>query len=314
MHEPGSPEDEAALAALEREMQRLDIVKQFGIRDGSAVEGQQAMPFQGQQLPFVEIATRPDAHHEGAQHDSPIPSTLDPPHAILADATELSSTLLRGSRGLGIQKAYYNPTTNDLYALVYFGPALAGWPSITHGGAIATVMEESMARCAGLVQRNEGRASSMVPSSNEGQVSAIATSNSGRKTPIATTGNAEGQDLGQRLAHREPESIQFRYFKPTLTQRLYILHVVPLEVVTEGTEPAQHATRSSQNLMQGLEKVGAGTGILEEGSKQKRAVIDDSTNRKRWAMENGSVKISATLIDAKSEKTMCTATGTWRPA
>jgi len=32
--------------------------------------------------------------------------------------------------------------------VVWFGGAIAGWPGVTHGGVIATVMDESLGRCA----------------------------------------------------------------------------------------------------------------------------------------------------------------------
>lgn len=32
--------------------------------------------------------------------------------------------------------------------MVWFGGALAGWPGVTHGGLIATIMDEMLGRCA----------------------------------------------------------------------------------------------------------------------------------------------------------------------
>ena len=40
------------------------------------------------------------------------------------------------------------PPGGQFIAVVWFGPALTGWPGIVHGGVIATVMDESMGRCA----------------------------------------------------------------------------------------------------------------------------------------------------------------------
>lgn len=54
-----------------------------------------------------------------------------------------------GSRGLGgYQRIFHNASTGEFVSVVWIGGALAGWPSIVHGGLIATVMDESMGRCA----------------------------------------------------------------------------------------------------------------------------------------------------------------------
>ncbi|KAG9185484.1 hypothetical protein G6011_08028 [Alternaria panax] len=54
--------------------------------------------------------------------------------------------IMSGTRGLGIQRAFWNAETREMVAVVWMGGGLAGWPGVAHGGAIATVMEEVMAR------------------------------------------------------------------------------------------------------------------------------------------------------------------------
>ncbi|KAM3076452.1 hypothetical protein ACMFMG_007268 [Clarireedia jacksonii] len=52
----------------------------------------------------------------------------------------LTTGPLGGTRGLGgYQKIFYNAST---------GGALAGWPGVVHGGLIATILDESLGRCA----------------------------------------------------------------------------------------------------------------------------------------------------------------------
>ena len=54
--------------------------------------------------------------------------------------------VMSGTRGLGVQRAFWNAETREMVAVVWIGGGLAGWPGVAHGGAIATVMEEVMAR------------------------------------------------------------------------------------------------------------------------------------------------------------------------
>lgn len=53
---------------------------------------------------------------------------------------------MSGTRGLGVQRAFWNAETGELVAVVWIGGGLAGWPGVAHGGAIATIFEETMAR------------------------------------------------------------------------------------------------------------------------------------------------------------------------
>jgi len=53
---------------------------------------------------------------------------------------------LAGSQGLGIQRAFWNAETREMVAVVWIGGALSGWPSLAHGGAIATIFEDVMSR------------------------------------------------------------------------------------------------------------------------------------------------------------------------
>ncbi|OTA56876.1 hypothetical protein K449DRAFT_299262, partial [Hypoxylon sp. EC38] len=55
---------------------------------------------------------------------------------------------LSGSRGLPFQRIYHNRSTGEVLSVIYFGPGTAGWPGVVHGGAIATVLDESLGRCA----------------------------------------------------------------------------------------------------------------------------------------------------------------------
>ncbi|GAD97882.1 thioesterase family protein [Paecilomyces variotii No. 5] len=60
----------------------------------------------------------------------------------------LTSGPLKGGRGLAMQKIFYNAKENSIVNVVYFGAALEGWPTVVHGGALATVLDETLGRVA----------------------------------------------------------------------------------------------------------------------------------------------------------------------
>ncbi|PBP24725.1 thioesterase family protein [Diplocarpon rosae] len=71
-------------------------------------------------------------------------------------ATRLTTGALAGARALGgYQRVFHNTETGEMVSVVWFGGAIAGWPGVTHGGATATIMDESLGRCA--VNLLEGR-------------------------------------------------------------------------------------------------------------------------------------------------------------
>jgi hypothetical protein len=61
----------------------------------------------------------------------------------------LTTGPLGGSRGLGgFQRIFYNKDTGEYICVAWIGGALGGWPGVTHGGITATLMDETLGRCA----------------------------------------------------------------------------------------------------------------------------------------------------------------------
>lgn len=61
----------------------------------------------------------------------------------------LTTGVLAGARGVGaFQRVFYNEDTGEHVCIVWIGGAVAGWPGVTHGGLTATLMDESLGRCA----------------------------------------------------------------------------------------------------------------------------------------------------------------------
>ncbi|GAW23277.1 hypothetical protein ANO14919_128310 [Xylariales sp. No.14919] len=65
-----------------------------------------------------------------------------------AAQSRLASGPMSGSSGLAFQRVFHNAATGEVVTVVYFGAGLASWPGVVHGGALATVLDESLGRCA----------------------------------------------------------------------------------------------------------------------------------------------------------------------
>jgi len=112
-HLPNTSEDVALLARLHRDTDALPIVN--------------------------ELRSHPDEWIE-----SPAYGELPEPHKV----STLTAGTMGGSRGLSVNILFWNQKENRSISLIHFGGALAGWPGITHGGAIATVLLENLERVA----------------------------------------------------------------------------------------------------------------------------------------------------------------------
>ncbi|KAH7090276.1 hypothetical protein FB567DRAFT_519473 [Paraphoma chrysanthemicola] len=129
---PGSPEDRIILQSLSDDIDKLDIVRTLRkqsanhlhtgtpILESGSVE---KVPIEG----WVEVDVDLARHEETSSRKG-----------ILG--------AMSGTRGLGVQRAFWNPETKELVAVVWIGGGLSGWPGVAHGGAIATIFEEAMAR------------------------------------------------------------------------------------------------------------------------------------------------------------------------
>ncbi|KAI0007021.1 hypothetical protein F4779DRAFT_527714 [Xylariaceae sp. FL0662B] len=62
--------------------------------------------------------------------------------------SRITSGPMAGSNGLAYQRIFHNAGTGEVVGVVYFGPGTSGWPGVVHGGALATVLDESLGRCA----------------------------------------------------------------------------------------------------------------------------------------------------------------------
>lgn len=95
---------------------------------------------QAEKLPIVQsLSTDPN----WTSHDAY--SSFDKKDA----AHRLTTGPLSGARALGgFQRIFQNVESGETVTVIWFGGAIAGWPGVTHGGVIATIMDEALGRCA----------------------------------------------------------------------------------------------------------------------------------------------------------------------
>ncbi|KAL4997026.1 HotDog domain-containing protein [Aspergillus recurvatus] len=63
-------------------------------------------------------------------------------------ARRLTSGPLSGASRLAFQRVFWNHKEKAAYNFVYIGHGMEGWPFVVHGGALATILDEHLARVA----------------------------------------------------------------------------------------------------------------------------------------------------------------------
>lgn len=115
---------------------------------------QEQIQARGLALPLVkQLSADPswtswDAY-AGISTTTPAPTTPSAGERVISAArSRITSGPMSGFSGLAFQRIFHNAATGEVVSVVYFGPGLAGWPGVVHGGALATVLDESLGRCA----------------------------------------------------------------------------------------------------------------------------------------------------------------------
>jgi hypothetical protein len=128
---PGSREDKLILESLGQDVDKLDIVKSlraqsYNLHDDAPISGVKGWDkYKVKGWLELDVDLTKDEEAQGRT-------------GILG--------ALSGTRGLGVQRAFWNAETKEMVEVVWIGGGLAGWPGVAHGGAIATIFEETMAR------------------------------------------------------------------------------------------------------------------------------------------------------------------------
>lgn len=65
--------------------------------------------------------------------------------------------ILEGARAIGAyQRIFWNESTGEVVTVFWIGGSVSGWPGVTHGGLLATVLDENLGRCAMLPRKASG--------------------------------------------------------------------------------------------------------------------------------------------------------------
>lgn len=147
---PGSREDELILESLSRDIDNLEIVQSlrsqsYNLHSDTALKS-------GPGLGGGGGGRKISAYKGWLELDLDFGKDEDSRRGILG--------VMSGTRGLGVQRAFWNAESREMVAVVWIGGGLSGWPGVAHGGAIATIFEEVMAR---MVRGPEGAVGMYIP-------------------------------------------------------------------------------------------------------------------------------------------------------
>ncbi|KAI4638407.1 hypothetical protein J4E93_010207 [Alternaria ventricosa] len=135
--EPGSREDEIILDSLRRDIDALEIVQSlrsqsYNLHTDTALRS-------GPGITSSPGSSRKISAYKGwLELDLDFGRENEGKKGILG--------VMSGTRGLGVQRAFWSAETKEMVAVVWIGGGMSGWPGVAHGGAIATIFEEIMAR------------------------------------------------------------------------------------------------------------------------------------------------------------------------
>ncbi|KAF2851056.1 hypothetical protein T440DRAFT_468175 [Plenodomus tracheiphilus IPT5] len=135
---PGSREDGLILESLERDVDSLEIVQ--SLRSQSYNLSTDTSLRSGPGLGGGGSGRKISAYKDWLELDFNLVKEEEAKQGILG--------VMSGTRGLGVQRAFWNESAQEMVAVVWIGGGLSGWPGVAHGGAIATIFEEVMARMA----------------------------------------------------------------------------------------------------------------------------------------------------------------------
>lgn len=126
---PGSPEDRLMIEYLHTQAEKLPLV---------------------QSLRSDEIWTNINVNKIGSSSNETSAKENDSKEGENERLKRrLTTGPLAGSRALGgYQQIFRNSETGEVINIIWFGAALSGWPGVTHGGLLATILDETLGRCA----------------------------------------------------------------------------------------------------------------------------------------------------------------------
>ncbi|KAI4949235.1 hypothetical protein J4E91_005699 [Alternaria rosae] len=136
--EPGSREDKIILDSLRRDIDALEIVQSlrsqsYNLHTDTALRSGPGL-----------TSSPPGSSRKISTYKGWLELDLD--FGRENEGKKGILGVMSGTRGLGVQRAFWNAESREMVAVVWIGGGMSGWPGVAHGGAIATVFEEIMAR------------------------------------------------------------------------------------------------------------------------------------------------------------------------
>ncbi|EME48409.1 hypothetical protein DOTSEDRAFT_48900 [Dothistroma septosporum NZE10] len=184
MPEAGTHEDRVLMLDINKRIEEEFKVK---VLRGKCLGVTKAL--QGKEAGWVEIVSSSEGH-EGK--------------------TELVKEL-QGAKGLGVERVFWDRGEQKLVCIIWLGGSLSGWPGITHGGVLATALQEKVALANSLSQ----------PSSFPAGFSSAA------KPQRLPGAGDHAKMLHPTEIPAEPAQLSFDYIKPTYANHFYTVRVVP---------------------------------------------------------------------------------------
>ncbi|KAF2237728.1 hypothetical protein EV356DRAFT_529661 [Viridothelium virens] len=126
--EPGTRADDIILRQKEKDIDNLAIVQRHRDHD--------------EWRELAHVGSKDDTQQQGGSQGGR--SDDGRRDVIKSTVRSLTKAAMSGSRGLGVQRTFWNEEKGELVKIVWFGQGLSGWPGVAHGGAIATVFEEAL--------------------------------------------------------------------------------------------------------------------------------------------------------------------------
>lgn len=180
MPEAGSREDNILIADLNK---RIDEEFRVKVWRGKCLAVSKTL--KGKQGGWVEVLPAPTVHERG----------------LIAQ--------MQGAKALGVERVFWDRDGDKLSAIVWFGGGISGWPGVTHGGAIAAVLEEKAVLAASLA---EGRTAK--------------TDEAAMSQRLPGVGN-HAKVFAPTERHQDPTQLNLTYVKPTYANEFYVIRVSP---------------------------------------------------------------------------------------
>ncbi|KAF2159544.1 hypothetical protein M409DRAFT_30020 [Zasmidium cellare ATCC 36951] len=130
---------------------------------------------------------------------------------------------MQGAKGLAVERVFWDRGEQRLVAVVYFGGALSGWPGVTHGGLLATAMEEKITLANYLAGGGDSSANAAVAPQR-----------------LPGTGNHATVTVDPASVLPEPAQVSIDYKKPTYANNFHVIRVRPAYDTDEDVRMPVH--------------------------------------------------------------------------